>query len=351
MAFERPTLTKLVKRALSDISTRLTGAFSNLRGSPEEVLGIVVAGLTHGLHGHLKWLSRQMLPDLAEDEFLIRWANIFGVDRVEASFAEGTVTVTGTNGTPFPAGTIWARADGVTYTQDADAIIAGGQAIIAVTAEETGDTGNAVAGVKLTIGTPIVGINSSATVSGDGIQEGADIEKIEALRVRLLDRLRTPPSGGGPGDYVKWAKLVAGVTRVWEYPRQLGPGTVVVLFTRDNDASIIPSAGEVEEVQDKLEEKAPVTAEPTAAAPSELLVNFVFASLTPDTLAVRAAVEAELEGLFNTTEPAITLELSIINEAISIASGESGHSLTTPSADVVPTFGQIPRLGSITWPV
>lgn len=339
-----------MKRALSDVTTRLTGAFANLRGSPEQVLAIMTAGLTHGLHGHLKWLSKQLFADTAEDEFLIRIASIFGVNRLDPVASAGQITIIGTNGVTIPAGTVWARADGTTYTQDADVTIALGQAVADITADEEGSAGDCEVGVKLTIGTPIAGVNSTATASGEGIIDGAEIETIPALRSRLLERLRTPPSGGGPGDYVRWAKEVAGVTRAWEYPLQLGAGTVVVLFVRDDDASIFPSAGEIADVQAKLEAKAPVTAEPTAAAPSELLVPFVFSSITPNTTAVKDAVEAELEGLFATTEPGVTLDLSVINEAISIAAGEEAHTLTTPSGNIVPTFGQLPRLGSITWP-
>lgn len=350
MAFERPTLAKLIKRALSDVSTRLTGAFANLRGSPEQVLAIVVAGLTHGLHGHLKWLSKQFLADSAEDEFLVRLAAIFGVDRLEATAAAGELTITGTSGVTIPAGTVWTRADGATYTVDADVTLALGTIVAAVTAEEAGVDGGCEVGDSLTIATPIAGVTSTATVSGDGIINGSDIETITALRARLLDHLRTPPSGGGPGDYVKWAKLVTGVTRAWEYPLQLGAGTVVLLFVRDDDADIIPSAGEVADVQAMLDLKAPVTAEPTAAAVTALTVPFVFTALSPDTAAVRAAVEAELEGLFASVEPGVELELSVISEAISIAAGETSHTMTSPSANVVPTFGQLPRLGSITWP-
>ena len=313
-------------------------------------MAIVVAGLTHGLHGHLKWLSKQFLADMAEDEFLVRLANIFGVDRLEAAASAGDLTIVGTNGTVIPAGTVWARADGTTYTTDADATISLGQAVVAITAEETGEAGDCDVGTKLTIASPIAGVTSTATVSGEGIIDGADIETIAALRARLLERLRTPPSGGGPGDYVRWAKLVPGVTRAWEYPLQLGPGTVVVLFVRDDDADIIPSVSEVSDVQDMLEAKAPVTAEPTAAAPTALPVNFVFTALDPNTALVRAAVEAELEGLFAATEPGVTLELSVINEAISIAAGEDSHTISSPSGNVVPTFGQLPSLGSITWP-
>jgi len=349
MAFERPTLAKLAKRAISDIRTRLTGALANLRGTPEEVLGLVLAGFAHGLHGHLKWLSRQLFADTADGEFLVRIAAIFGIIRVAAASATGPLTFTGTSGT-IPAGTVCTHSNGQTYTVDADVTISAGQATAQLTAVTPGILGNAEAGEQLTLGTPIAGVNSTATVSGAGLQSGADIETIPALRARLIDHLQTPPSGGGPGDYVKWAKEISGVTRAWEYPGQLGPGTVVVLFVRDDDPSIFPSVGEVADVQTRLELRAPVTAEPTAAAPTGEDVDFVFSALSPDTAAVRAAITAELEGLFAALKPGVVLSLSVLDEAISIAEGESSHTLSSPAADISPAFGVMPTLGSITWP-
>lgn len=306
--------------------------------------------MTHGAHGHLKWLSRQVQADTCEDEFLVRLADVYGLERNAAQASTGEVTITGVDTTVCPDETVWVSGDGIRYVQDGAATIVSGQAVITVVAEEGGADGDQVSGVKLTIGSPVAGITATATVSGDGIIDGADIEEIEALRARLLLRLRTPPSGGGPGDYEAWALEVDGVTRAWEYPRLLGPGTVVVYFVRDNDVSIIPSTSEVATVQAYLETKAPVTAEVTAIAPTDVPVDFTFTSLTPDTAAVRAAIEAELEGIFAEAEPGEPTLLSRLNEAISIATGETDHTLSVPAADIEPAAGELSSLGTITWP-
>ena len=353
-AFKRPTLDKLVRRAKSDIATRLVGADANLRGSPEEVLAIVLAGMTHGAHGHIKWLSRQMLADLCEDEFLVRLAGIYGLDRTAAVQSAGAVTITGTNTTVCPAGTIWVRGDGVQYTQDAAATIALGEAVIAVTAVDGGTDGDALAGVTLTIGSAVAGINSTGTVSGDGIIDGAEIEDIEALRSRLLLRLRNPPQAGGPTDYETWALEVAGVTRAWQLPLQFGQGTVGLYFVRDDDVSLIPSAGEVTTVQTYIDSVRPVTADVTVMAPTETVLNITITSLTPDTPAIRTAIEAELEAvLYDAQDPsvAVTIPLSRLNEAISIATGETDHIMTVPAAAPTAAVGVILTLGTITWPV
>ncbi len=353
MAFERPTLAKLIRRAKSDISTRLPGADANLRGTPEEVLAIALSGLAHGTHGHLKWVTRQVLADLAEDEFLIRLASIYGLTQSAAVASAGEATITGTNGEECPVDTIWVRGDGVQYTQDDAVTISGGEATVALTAVIAGVDGDADVGTALSIASAVSGINSEATVSGDGIADGGEIESVAALRARLLLRLRTPPHGGGPGDYVTWALEVAGVTRAWEAPLLLGPGTVGVYFVRDGDVDIFPDVDEVEDVQDYLDLVRPVTADVTVICPTESALNLTFSVLTPDTEDVKAAIEAELESLlFESASPEteVTIELSRINEAISIATGETDHVLTSPVADVTVPAGTIKTLGVITWP-
>lgn len=353
MAFERPTLAKLVRRAKADIETRLTGADANLSGSPEEALAVAGAGLAHGLHGHIKWATRQVLTDLSEEEFLLRDGDVHGVARIDAVKATGTLTITGTNASVCLAGTIWVRGDGVEYEQDADGTISGGQAEVALTAVVAGSDGDAVAGTTLQIASPETGITAAATVSGGGITGGADIESVEDYRARVLLRKRTPPKGGGPGDYETWAREVSGVTRAWEAPLQLGPGTVVVYFVRDDDVAIVPDAGEIAAVQAHIDAKSPVTADVTVAAPTDSPLPFTFSNITPDTAQVKAAVEAELEALlYNAAAPneATTIRISQIREAISIATGETDHVLASPAADIVVPVGTIRTLGVVTWP-
>jgi uncharacterized phage protein gp47/JayE len=165
----------------------------------------------------------------------------------------------------------------------------------------------------------------------------------------LLARIQQPPHGGADYDYVNWALEVAGVTRAWVYPMELGLGTVTVRFVRDNDASIIPDAGEVAAVYDYIEARRPVTADLTVLAPVAVPLNFSIA-VTPNTAAVKAAVETELRDLLlREAEPAGTILLSHIREAISLAAGESNYTMTSPNADVTNTTGSMTTFGAITW--
>lgn len=348
MSFERPTLSTLIKRAVSSIELLLPGADARLRVGFENVIAKVVAAAAHGLHGHLLFLSKQIFPDTAESQYLRRWAAIWKTTPKDPSKASGSISVTASVATPMLAGTKWQRSDGLLFETDALVTVTGTMEV-AVTAELVGANGNTDTSTALTITSPIANITSPATVAGSGLTGGADAETDAALLVRVLLRIQTPPSGGGPSDYVRWAKEVSGVTRAWEYPAELGLGTVTVRFATDGESSPIPSGSKVAEVQAKIDGIAPVTSVPTVVAPIDTPLALSI-TIVPNTAEVKAAVTAELEAfLLRAAKPGSTLLWSQINEAISIATGETDHVLTVPATDVVHTTGQMPTLGTITW--
>jgi uncharacterized phage protein gp47/JayE len=349
MPFARPSLPQLVDRAAADIEARLPGAGARLRRTVLGVLARTHAGAVHGLYGHLDWVSRQVIYDTAEAEIMERWASIWGVARLAAAPAAGNVTFTGSDGSVIPAGTLLARADGVEFDTDAEVIIAAGTATTAVTAVIAGAAGDTLAGSTLGLVAPVAGVNSQATVAAGGLAQGTDAETDDGLRARLIDRIQQPPHGGASFDYVKWAKEVAGVTRAWVYAAELGLGTVTVRFVRDDDASIIPDAGEVAAVQAYIDALRPVTAQVTVVAPVAVPLDFTI-ELLPSTQAIKDAVTAELQDLLRReAQPGGTLLLSHIREAVSIAAGETDHVLTVPAANVVSATGNISTFGVITW--
>lgn len=347
MAFSRPTLADLIVRAFADIQSRLPGSDATLRRSNLNVLSRVHSAAVHGLYGFIAWLATQIIYDTAEAEYLERWASIWGINRNPASFATGSVVLTGTDGVTIPALTELQRADGALYTVDADVIIASGTATAAVTAVETGQAGNAVTGYALTLTSPIAGVTATATAGA--LSGGADAETDALLRTRFITRIQLPPHGGAKHDYEAWALEVAGVTRAWVYPQELGAGTVTVRFVRDNDASLIPDAGEVATVQAYIDDLRPVTAQVTVVAPIAAPLDYSIA-VVPNTAAVKAAVTAELTDLISRESiPGGTLLLSHIRAAISAAAGETNYTMTAPTADVVVATGYMTTLGIITW--
>ncbi len=350
MPFTRPTLQQLVERAIADIEANLPGADARVRRSNLNVLARLHAGGLHGVYGYLDWLARQIPWDTAEAEFIERWASIWGVARLAATFAGGEVAFGGSDGAQIPAGTELRSVTGIVYRTDALAVVAGGTAIAAVTAATPGAAGDAEPGVQLATVAAIAGVDSQAVVTAGGLTGGSDAETDASLRARLLARIQEPPHGGADFDYVAWAREVPGVTRAWCLPLHLGLGTVGVTFVMDDkDGTIIPDGTEVETVQDYIDARRPVTADVTVFAPTAVPLDLEI-ELMPDTAEVRAAVVDELSDLLRReAEPGATILISHIREAISIAQGETDHVLVSPAANVGHEPGEIAVLGTITW--
>lgn len=351
MAFDRPTLDQLITRTTDDVSSRVTGNTGNvLRRSVLGVLARVFAGLAHLLHGHLDWLSRQLFPDTAEAENLERWAAVWGVSRNAATFATGTVIFTGVEGAAVPTNTLVALSDGQRYGVVTGGVISGGSVELSVTAIEAGLAGNVEAGVTVSIVGGLVDIDTAATVGSDGMTGGLDAETDDGLRERLLTRVQQPPAGGAKHDYDAWAKEVTGVKRVWVYPERSGVGTVVVGVEGEvRTGTHLAETSLIDAVQAHIDEMRPVTAQVGVFPPIIQPLN-VTVSVTPDTPAVRAAVEAELADMLDrSASPGGIVPISHFYEAISIASGEQDNALISPSANVQADPDSVLVLGTVTW--
>lgn len=349
MPFNRPTLTELLDRARDDLDGRLPGADSRLRRSALGYLARTHAGALHGAYGHLDYAARQLMPDTADGEHLARWASIWAVERKAAAAAAGSATLSGLNGSEVDAGAVLQRGDGVEYVTTADATIVGGAATVPIEAVAAGVAGEALAGVALVFVSPSAGVSAQALVAVGGVVGGLDQESDEALRVRLLDRIRSQPKGGALNDYRRWALEVPEVTRAWVYPAMNGLGTVGVAFVMDGREDIIPEPADVDAVEAYIADRRPVTADVEVFAPTPDPLALTI-DLTPDTAEVRAAIAAALQDLLaREAEPGGTILISHIREAISGAAGETDHVLTVPSANFASAAGEIAVLGAITW--
>lgn len=372
MPFSRPTRDELIARVVADVEAELQNGASRIRRTVERAFAVANGGLAHTQHGHLEWSSRQLIPSLADEEYLVLWADIFLGDnsRKAASKSEFTITVTGTvANAPIPSGTTWVRVDGVrfeSYSAYALPSVAPLSVSVTIRAIEPGVDGNTVPGTVLTLESGVPDIVATATVEGSGsspIGGGADIERKEDLLARLLEHLQSEPKAGAKGDYIRWAKEISGVTRAWELPGQLGPSTVVVPFvldTFDEDGFFVsttfPDSTLAQTVTDYLSDLANVTAIVTAQAPNEITLDPSI-QISPNTVEVQAQVTAQLHDLLlrqnGPDTSGSTVYLWQIIQAISLAPGLTNHVLVSPVADITlgvtdlltlgtPTFAAIP---------
>jgi uncharacterized phage protein gp47/JayE len=344
MPYDIPTLPELITRTQNDL-----GDDQSLRRTDAQVLSRAQAGSVYGLYGYLQWVFRQMFPHTCDEEVLPDHARLRPIpDRREATRAAGPVRARGSVGSVLQAGTLYQSRYGVRYRVTADTW-SDGETLVPVEAVDAGALGNLAGGEQLTLVSPVLGVVAAATVEPDGLTGGADREAADAYRERLLRSYRVTPHGGSPDDYETWALEVPGVTRAWCVRRWMGAGTVAVFFVRDGEPDPIPGPAHCAEVQTYIEERQSVIPEVYALPPVQQPVTYQI-RVTPDTVAVRAAVERALQSLHAAeADLGAGLLISHIREAISGAAGERDHVLYEPTADVPAAANELLTFGGVVW--
>lgn len=206
-------------------------------------------------------------------EYLEMRTEEHGISRKQAVKASGVITVKG-NGT-VPIGSIFQTPSGLTYqtTKPATIAVSGDIPIECTTA---GAVGNTKAGTIINIPMSIPGINSVS--NADDVTDGYDEETDAALYNRFIFKVRQPATSGNMNDYIEWATSVPGVGSVKILPLWNGNGTVKVLITDVNGAPA--SEKLIQQVTDLVEQKHPIGATVTVAAP-EMLELHIALTLSP----------------------------------------------------------------------
>lgn len=346
--FQRPALAENISMIRTDLFARLD-INDELRRMDEDVRAKVYAGALHTVYGYIDYLAMNMLPDLCDESWLYRHAAMKRCPRKDAVAASGFMRWDGvTNGLKVSAGSVIQRDDLVQYIAQVDATSAGGVLRVPVTCSVTGMAGNMDDGEALSLVTPVNGLPSGGMA--DTITGGFDVEDLEVWRARVLERYYWTPQGGADGDYVIWAKEVAGITRAWTYRHWMGTGTVGVMVASSDLINPILDDVTVAEAQAHIEPLAPVAGSDLYVfKATKKTVDFTI-DLNPDNESTRSTVEAELLSfLLRDGYPEGTLELSRINEAISIAAGELSHTLISPAENIPIAKNELAVLGVITW--
>ena len=353
MPWYRKTLSGLTTAFEADLDVEL-GEDVRFPAADRVVLARVVAGGLHGLHGHLAGIANQVLPDSADEDYLLRHAAWWGVRRKEATPAEGWIAFRGQPDALVPLGTAVQRDDGTEYiTVEEIALNLDGTGTAAAIALVVGIGGNCAEGTGLRLSVTLAGIRGDAVVASPGFVLGTDQEAVEELRDRLRARVQTPPLGGAVHDYRNWALEVPGVTRAWAWPNWVGRGTVGVAIVADRqEQTIIPTPALVAKVQSYLEDWdrcAPGCA-PRVFAPTPKPLLCTIGGLSPATPAVRRAVEKSLADLLaREAEPGKAMPISHVREAISVAAGEYDHVLISPVENITCARGEMLVHAPVEW--
>lgn len=349
--FTRQTLPQLITAIRSDILTRLAAdtTLAALRRTDAEVYARVQAAAVHTVYGYIDYLARNLLPDMADEDWLARHGNMKRCPRKAATAASGYVRWDGAaSGITVDAGVTIQRDDLVSYTTTAAASTSGGVLRVPVICDDTGTAGNTDDGITMRLTSPVEGLASSGVA--DTLEGGTDEEDLETWRGRIIERWYYTPQSGADQDYITWAKDVSGITRAWTYRHWMGVGTVGVMVASSDLVNPVPDDTVVAAAQAYIEPLAPVAgADVYVFAPTPKTVDFHI-RLNPDTDEVRYAVMAEIRAMMlRDGVPEGTLKLSRISEAISIATGEYSHTLVSPTEDTSIDKGEIGVVGDFTW--
>lgn len=278
------------------------------------------------------------------------------------------VTVTGPNSYTYQvAGSPVTPATG-TITETSNL------ATLSVQAITTGPSTNLIAGATMNVNLPNVA--SLAYVQFGGVGGGADIESNEDYRDRIIES-RSNISGVFTEDQIKIAaRTIPGNTRVFvKRPvTALGSGTqglpsyspaagqVVVIVVRDDDANIIPTQTILDQTKAAIIARGRLPAHTRAddvfvLAPVAQVVDFAFSAILPNTETMKTSIRNQLVAFF---QDSVTFEQDIpapsyqgvIQNTRDIVTGErlQSFTLSSPTSAIVVAAGNIPVLGTITFP-
>lgn len=346
--FYRPPLPDLITQIRNDILSRFQQD-EVLRRADAEVYSRAMAAAVNSLYGYLDYLARNILPDLADETWLYRHGTLKKCPRKPPVSATGWARWDGaTAGLSVPIGTELQRDDQITFITTAAASVDGGVLRAPVECETAGITGNTDDGIGLILVSPISGLSSKALA--DTITGGDDIEDVEVWRSRIIDRWWYIPQSGADQDYIDWAKSIDGVSRAWVYRNYQGAGTVGVMIATDSDTDPTPPQSLIDEVYNYIAPLSPVAGSRLYVfGPTIKTIDFDI-TLYPDNSNTRASVISEIKScLKRDGEPDKILYISRLDEAISVAAGESHHVLNSPISDTQLGDKELPVAGDFSW--
>ena len=169
-----------------------------------------------------------------------------GLERRQATFATGTLTVTGTG--TVQQGALFESGGGIQFAASETVVITG-EGQVRVTCRVDGAAGNLPAHSITQMPVTLQGI--AACDNPEPTTGGYDEEDDAAYYARYLLKIRTPATSGNIYHYQSWALEVSGVGAVQVFPLARGPGTVDIVLIDSTGQPAPPDL--VEQVQNYID--------------------------------------------------------------------------------------------------
>ena len=358
-----PTTTAIRDQIIVDIDAAIGQTSPILPKAFVRVLATALAGVLSLAYRFALWAYRQIFTATADEAAVLARGAQYGLAPSAAVAAVLDAEATGTDGITIPAGTLW-YAGTVVYSQQAAVDIAGGVAAITVGCLTPGDGGNLGIGETLNLASPIAGVDSEATTTGT-TTTGEDAESLESFRAEVQERERRRPQGGATADYVQWALEVPGIVKAFAHRITPGYATVYPLVALTGGAGDrLPDVTKRAEVLAYLEDlhRKPLQSTPVVEPMTEVEFDVTITDLSPDTAAIRAAIQSAIEAYLLTRYPRQypdeTAPTDVVSAAalsgVAVDAGMESGTLTM-EADAVPAStytlaaGELAIFGAMAW--
>ena len=343
-----------VRPSLTDLNARIEADLADVPAVLRKPLRVMWSRVGHGMHGMLEWVLLQCSPLTCDADRLPDWASLYGVDRLFAKAASGSVLATGSIGATVLADAQLKGTNGLDYSVVSAVQIGAGETLVDVVCTTTGEAGNLAAGAVLSLIDPLLGIAADMTVDGDGLTGGAEDESIDAWRLRVADEWQTVTTEGArsgkPDDYRAWAKNAhQAVTTALVQLHTVGIGSVVIRPICDGLPNRQPTQAVIDAIAAYYTATVPACADWRIVVPIPRVVSPNIHLLAGyDTAGNRTAIEAAFRSavLAETSETAVLL-VAEVDAAIQAVTSQ--YSRLAPLADVAVAPGEVLVAGAITW--
>lgn len=310
-----------------------------------------VAAQVYSLLIQGEWVTRQCFPQTAQGEYLERHAQLRGLERKEAAYAQGVVRffvgqAAGLDRT-VGKGTVCMTAGLIRFETTREGVIKAGESYVdvPVRAVEPGSGGNILANTIVSMAVAPVGVRSCTNL--DAFSGGGDTETDEELRERVMDTFKRLPNGANAAFYEQGALSFDEVAAATVIPRARGKGTVdVIAATLEG----VPNQALLVKLEEYFQSRREIAVDVLVRPPSILQVNVTVKvkAQAGQKQAVLDKVEETLRGWFTGKRLGQPVLLAQLGALVYGCSGVENYKITAPAADVSVTKEQLPVLGTLT---
>lgn len=319
-----PTVTERYDRVVVDINGKINQGTPSLPLSFVKLLAKAIAGVSYLCDFAILWVYKQIFPSTAAYDTLRNMGSIVGLTPDAAVAAVLLCTIPGTTGQWVYIGELFIGPNGVVYKVTADTEIILGEATnVPLLALTSGEIGNLEVGEILDIQQTNLYLDGTAEVTS--VQTtGSEEETEESFKSLVVARYKRRITGGSPFDYYLWGLETPNFDWIGVYAKPGYPSTILIYGHVDNQTDGIPTAGQLDDLEEYLtydpvtgkEHRKPLNDTLEIAAIDNEEYNITF-DIVNSTAAIKTAIEDAIETYIASLRPFIDGISDIHSEILS----------------------------------